>query len=88
MVIIFNINCKLFEIKEKGNDINDELLKQGKWMNKKLWLIEETCKKLKEIREENIDQILTQNTKLIEECNTLRSENEKYSKLVKKYIMK
>ena len=45
-------------IEIEGEDINAELLKQGKWMNRKLWLIDETNKKLKEIREENVDQIL------------------------------
>ena len=39
-------------IEIEGEDINAELLKQGKWMNRK------TNKKLKEIREENVDQIL------------------------------
>ncbi len=52
-------------------------------MNRKLWLIDETNKKLKEIREENVDQILNQNTKLIEECNILRAENERYKKLTR-----
>lgn len=52
-------------------------------MNRKLWLIDETNKKLKEIREENVDQILNQNTKLIEECNIIRAENERYKKLTR-----
>lgn len=52
-------------------------------MNRKLWLIDETNKKLKEIREENVDQILNQNTKLIEECNILRAENERHKKLTR-----
>ena len=39
----------------EGEDINEELQKQGRWMNRKLWLIDETNKKLKEIREENVD---------------------------------
>ena len=38
-----------------GDEINQELEKQGRWMNRKLWLIDETNKKLKEIREENVD---------------------------------
>jgi len=70
-------------IEIEGEDINAELLKQGKWMNRKLWLIDETNKKLKEIREENVDQILNQNTKLIEECNIIRAENERYKKLTR-----
>ena len=52
-------------------------------MNRKLWLIDETNKKLKEIREENVDQILNKNTKLMEECNILRAENERYKKLTR-----
>jgi hypothetical protein len=67
----------------EGEDINLELDKQGRWMNRKLWLIDETNKKLKEIREENVDQILNQNTKLIEECNIIRAENERYKKLTR-----
>ena len=42
-------------IELEGEDINLELEKQGRWMNRKLWLIDETNKKLKEIREENVD---------------------------------
>ena len=68
---------------EKPNEVNDELLRQGKWMTKKLYLIKVTSDKLKEIREDNINTILNQNTKLIEECNMLRSENEKYRKKIK-----
>lgn len=52
-------------------------------MTKKLYLIKETSKKLKQIREDNINNILYQNTKLIEECNLLRAENEKYRKEIK-----
>jgi regulator of replication initiation timing len=52
-------------------------------MTKKLYLIKVTSDKLKEIREDNINTILNQNTKLIEECNMLRGENEKYRKKIK-----
>ena len=52
-------------------------------MTKKLYLIKLTSDKLKDIREDNINTILSQNTKLIEECNLLRSENEKYKKEIK-----
>eukprot|EP00825_Cyclidium_porcatum_P024627 TRINITY_DN2700_c0_g1_i1.p1 TRINITY_DN2700_c0_g1~~TRINITY_DN2700_c0_g1_i1.p1 ORF type:complete len:271 (-),score=65.92 TRINITY_DN2700_c0_g1_i1:114-926(-) len=68
---------------DKPNEVNDEILRQGKWMTKKLYLIKETSKKLKQIREDNINNILYQNTKLIEECNLLRAENEKYRKEIK-----
>ena len=78
----FDLFLNIKKKKEKGGDINDELLKQGKWMNKKLYLIHLTCGKLKEIRSENITQILNQNTKLIQECNILRGENEQYNALV------
>ncbi len=47
---------------------------------KKLYLIKVTSEKLKVIREDNINTILNQNTKLIEECNMLRGENERYRK--------
>ena len=43
---------------EKPNEVNDELLRQGKWMTKKLYLIKVTSDKLKEIREDNINTIL------------------------------
>lgn len=69
---------------EKPNEVNDELLRQGKWMTKKLHLIKITSEKLKKIRGENINTILNQNTKLIEECNMLRGENERYKKEMKK----
>lgn len=44
----------------------------------------ETSSKLKLIRDDNINTILNQNTKLIEECNLLRAENERYRKEMKK----
>ena len=59
-------------------------MKQGNWLTKKLSLIKETSKKLKKIRNDNINTILNQNTKLIEECNMLRAENESYKKEMKK----
>ncbi|KRX00640.1 WD40-repeat-containing domain [Pseudocohnilembus persalinus] len=69
---------------EKPNEVNDELFKQGEWLKKKLHLIKETSGKLKVIRDDNINTILNQNTKLIEECNLLRGENERYRKEMKK----
>jgi len=53
-------------------------------MTKKLYLIKLTSKKLKDIRDDNINTILNQNTKLIEECNLLRGENERFRKEMKK----
>lgn len=52
-------------------------------MTKKLYLIKVTSDKLKGIRDDNINTIFSQNTKLIEECNMLRSENDKYQKKIK-----
>jgi hypothetical protein len=43
---------------EKPNEVNDELLRQGKWMSKKLLLIKWTSDNLKGIREDNITTIL------------------------------
>ena len=37
------------------------------------------------MREENINGVLSQNTKLIEECNKLRTMNEDYKKNIKNY---
>ena len=62
--------------------MNDELLRQAKWITKKLYLINSTGKKLREVREENIQTVLSQNGKLIEECNLLRKENEKQNNKV------
>lgn len=55
-------------------------------MAKKHYLIKKTCDQLEEIREQNMVCVLNQNTKLIEECNALRSENDKYRKLVLLYF--
>jgi len=66
----------LRQAEEKAYDVNDELLKQAKWITKKLYLVNVTGRKLREIKEESIQSILAQNGKLIEECNLLRSENE------------
>lgn len=62
--------------------MNDELLRQAKWITKKLYLVNNTGKKLREVREENIQTVLKQNGKLIEECNTLRKENERLNNKV------
>ena len=59
--------------------------RQAKWMNRKLTLIKNTAENYKEIREDNINNILGQNTKLIEECNQLRRSNETYKRDIKKY---
>ena len=53
-------------------------------MNTKKYFIDKSRFKLTGQREKNITQILSQNTKLIEECNLLRSENEKLRKMFKK----
>lgn len=37
------------------------------------------------MREENINGVLAQNTKLIEECNKLRSLNDEYKKNIQQY---
>ena len=37
------------------------------------------------MREENINSVLAQNTKLIEECNRLRSLNQDFKDNIKKY---
>ena len=67
----------LQQAEEKSYNVNDELLRQAKWITKKLYLVNATGKKLREIKEDNIQAVLMQNGKLIEECNLLRSENEK-----------
>ena len=68
---------------DKSNSTYDDLIKQGRWLTKKLLLIKENSKKMKKIRNDSINAILAQNTKLIEECNLLREENEKNKKELK-----
>jgi|JI6StandDraft_1071083.scaffolds.fasta_scaffold10338_8 hypothetical protein len=54
-------------------------------MNKKLQLIKSTAENYKEIREDNINTILSQNTKLIEECNQLRNSNASFKNDIRRY---
>ena len=68
---------------DKSNSTYDDLIKKGRWLTKKLLLIKENSKKMKKIRNDSINAILAQNTKLIEECNLLREENEKNKKELK-----
>lgn len=70
---------------ENNEDVYEELSRQAKWMNRKLNLIKSTAENYKEIREDNINTILGQNTKLIEECNLLRRSNEVFKRDIKKY---
>ena len=42
---------------DKPNELNEDLLRQGQWMTKKLYLIKVTSDKLKGIREDNINTI-------------------------------
>lgn len=51
-------------------------------MAKKHFLIKKTCDQLEDIRDRNMVCVLNQNTKLIEECNDLRAENDRYKKMV------
>jgi hypothetical protein len=66
-------------------DVNEELNRQAKWMEKKLKMVKEIAVNYKEMREENINGVLAQNTKLIEECNKLRSLNQEFKDNIKKY---
>lgn len=63
---------------EGGGGQNEELLKYGSWMAKKLNLMKITSKKVKDIKEDNINIVLRQNQRLLEECNLLRTENHVY----------
>lgn len=54
-------------------------------MEKKLKMVKEIAVNYKEMREENINGVLAQNTKLIEECNKLRSLNQEFKDNIKKY---
>ena len=48
-------------------------------------MVKDIAVNYKEMREENINGVLSQNTKLIEECNTLRTMNEEYKKNIKNF---
>lgn len=54
-------------------------------MEKKLKMVKDIAVNYKEMREENINGVLAQNTKLIEECNKLRKMNEDFKKNIKVY---
>lgn len=58
---------------ESTSNENEELLKYGRWMSKKLNLMKVTSKKVRDIKESNIGIVLKQNQRLLEECNELRT---------------
>jgi hypothetical protein len=65
--------------------VNEELERQARWMEKKLKMVKDIAVNYKEMREENINGVLAQNTKLIEECNKLRKMNEEFKRNIKNY---
>jgi hypothetical protein len=65
--------------------VNEELIRQAKWMDKKLKMVKDISENYKEMREENINSVLVQNTKLIDECNKLRSLNDEYKRNIQQY---
>jgi len=65
--------------------VNEELERQAKWMEKKLKMVKDIAVNYKEMREENINGVLAQNTKLIEECNKLRRMNDEYKRNIKNH---
>jgi hypothetical protein len=54
-------------------------------MEKKLKMVKDIAVNYKEMREENINGVLAQNTKLIEECNKLRKMNDEYKRSIKNH---
>ena len=54
-------------------------------MEKKLKMVKDIAENYKEMREENINGGLAQNTKLIEECNKLRNLNEDFKRNIRQY---
>ena len=76
-----------FSIIAKAFSVNDELLRQAKWVTKKLYLINMTGQRLRANKEHNIQNVLAQNGRLIEECNILRNENEKLTNRVYKIYL-
>jgi hypothetical protein len=61
---------------EEIAEVNEELQRQNKWMGKKLSIIRVISQKEKDVRKSNIITIINQNVKLIEECTTLRNDND------------
>lgn len=59
-----------------GTSVHKELIEQNMWLIKKLNMIDQAAENIKRIREENIDTGLSQNKKLIEECNKLNVDND------------
>lgn len=59
-----------------GTSVHKELIEQNMWLIKKLNMIDQAADNIKRIREENIDTGLSQNKKLIEECNKLNVDND------------
>jgi len=49
-------------------------------MTKKLNLMKITSRKVRDIKEGNINIVLKQNQRLLEECNELRTENHAYDR--------
>lgn len=54
-------------------------------MEKKLKMVKDIAENYKEMREENINGVLAQNTKLIDECNKLRTKNEEFKRNIRQY---
>ena len=54
-------------------------------MEKKLRMVKDIAVNYKEMREENINGVLSQNTKLIEECDVLRKKNDEFKRSIKNY---
>lgn len=73
------------EEQDTTQEVNEELERQARWMEKKLKMVKDIAVNYKEMREENINGVLAQNTKLIEECNKLRKMNEDYKKSIKNH---
>ena len=48
-------------------------------------MVKDIAENYKEMREENINGVLAQNTKLIEECNKLRSLNDEFKKNIRQH---
>jgi hypothetical protein len=59
-----------------GTTVHKELIEQNMWLIKKLNMSDQAAENIKKIREENIDTGLSQNKKLIEECNKLNVDND------------
>ena len=74
---VMNLNSSSADV---GTNVHKELIEQNTWLIKKINMIELAAKNIRKIREEKIETGMNKNKKLIEECNKLKVDNDKYTR--------